>query len=342
MKQTKYSGQVNEKAREWFVTMQSDDIDPEKNCQFLDWIMQDPAHQQAYNDYQRIFADVASLGQGANGTSLLAYPAQKSTSWLKDLSAKLVNYINPPIAIIALASISLFVLAFLLRAHEDIKFYNYQTAVAEIATIKLEDGSEITLSGKTSLKAWFNSNERHVELLNGQAFFNIAKNPKKPFWINIDHTLVKVVGTQFDIHKTDNTVMVAVSEGIVSIFNINEQNKDNYANLNSSQSVKLVKNQRITNSRLHGLGDVEKITANDVATWRLGKLYFKYEKLKDVVEDINRYYNGTIECDPKIADMPLTAVISIDKISTITEVLAALLPIKIEDGENNHIVLRPK
>ena len=93
--------------------------------------------------------------------------------------------------------------------------------------IKLEDGSIITLEkgSKLSYPIHFDSNKRTV-ILSGDAFFEIAKNPYKPFYVYANEVVTKVLGTSFSVQAFDNgkRVIVKVKTGKVSVYNQHEIN----------------------------------------------------------------------------------------------------------------------
>lgn len=91
--------------------------------------------------------------------------------------------------------------------------------------VKLEDGSVITLSknAKLSYPRHFESNKRQV-FLSGEAFFEITKNPQKPFFVYSNEVITKVLGTSFTIQAFENAaeVIVSVKTGRVSVFHQNK------------------------------------------------------------------------------------------------------------------------
>lgn len=93
--------------------------------------------------------------------------------------------------------------------------------------IKLEDGSIITLekNSKLSFPSHFDNNKRTV-ILSGEAFFEIAKNPDKPFYVYANEVVTKVLGTSFRIQAFDDDkkVIVKVRTGKVSVYNQREIN----------------------------------------------------------------------------------------------------------------------
>jgi transmembrane sensor len=93
--------------------------------------------------------------------------------------------------------------------------------------VKLEDGSIVTLEkdSKLSYPSHFESNKRMV-ILSGDAFFEIATNPIKPFYVYANEVVTKVLGTSFSVQASDNgkRVIVKVKTGKVSVYHQHEIN----------------------------------------------------------------------------------------------------------------------
>lgn len=91
-------------------------------------------------------------------------------------------------------------------------------AADEPKTIRLEDGSVVTLDAGTSLQIEFTSKRRDLRLLSGRATFDVAKDPKRPFAVRTHLATALAVGTVFVVLIDDEGVEVEVYEGIVSVW----------------------------------------------------------------------------------------------------------------------------
>lgn len=95
------------------------------------------------------------------------------------------------------------------------------TGIADSLRIELEDGSVVTLgkNSKLSYPTQFDAQRRTV-VLTGEAFFDVAKDPSRPFYIYSNEVVTKVLGTSFRIraYESDNQVKVQVKTGRVSVF----------------------------------------------------------------------------------------------------------------------------
>lgn len=109
-------------------------------------------------------------------------------------------------------------------------FVDYNGAALEVVNteskpkkVTLSDGSLVTLNENSSLQFWasHDNDSKRLIRLNGEAFFDVESNPKKPFLVQIEDLTTQVVGTQFNIKSNKNNIVVTVVEGLVKVFDNN-------------------------------------------------------------------------------------------------------------------------
>jgi transmembrane sensor len=139
----------------------------------------------------------------------------------------------------------------------------------------LPDGSAVSLNTATKVRVAYSAEERRVELLQGEAQFEVASEAQRPFIVSAGDSHVRVLGTQFVVRlRSASDFDVLVSEGRVSI--------DAPAQtLVSAGQMALVRDGRIT-TRL--VDDMSRRVA-----WTTGVLIFNGETLADAVAEFNRY-----------------------------------------------------
>jgi transmembrane sensor len=93
----------------------------------------------------------------------------------------------------------------------------YATSLGEQRSITLSDGSKVELNSRSRLRVTFTHELRAVELEEGQALFQVAKNVARPFIVRSGATQVRAVGTQFDVNRTPTATIVTVLEGRVAV-----------------------------------------------------------------------------------------------------------------------------
>jgi transmembrane sensor len=93
----------------------------------------------------------------------------------------------------------------------------YRTQVGEHRSLRLSDGSTMTLNSRSRAQIAFTDATRNVDLLEGQALFHVAKNPSRPFVVRTAGALVRAVGTEFDVDNRNSGTVVTVVEGRVAV-----------------------------------------------------------------------------------------------------------------------------
>jgi transmembrane sensor len=93
----------------------------------------------------------------------------------------------------------------------------YQTPVGGTASVPMSDGSNVTLNTNTRIEVALSEKEREVQLERGEAFFEVAKDPRRPFVVSAGRKRVIAVGTKFSVEREEDEIRVVVSEGTVRI-----------------------------------------------------------------------------------------------------------------------------
>ena len=154
----------------------------------------------------------------------------------------------------------------------------------------LPDGSFITLNSGSEVKFLqdFSKHIRKIEL-KGEAFFEVAHDPLRPFIVKTDKMSIKALGTSFNVRAFDEieTVEVSLVTGKVEV-NITE------AQSNGNTSI-LIPGEGLILNKENGRVTKEKFDPELSLTWQRGVLYFKDASLEHVVTTIERWYNVGLE-----------------------------------------------
>jgi transmembrane sensor len=164
----------------------------------------------------------------------------------------------------------------------NINYQKISNSGSSVCVLSLKDGSQVTLNKDSKLKypKFFKGRSREV-YLEGEAFFNITKNPQKPFIIKTATTQIKVVGTSFSVNTNCNgNVEVIVNSGIVSF-------KDD----NSKQQIILHKNDKGLFVKTKGEMEKSLNTDPNYLSWKTRKFVFDETRLKDIFDKIEKVYS---------------------------------------------------
>jgi len=177
------------------------------------------------------------------------------------------------------------------------------TAIAETRVLTLPDGSRVTLGPASRIATRINADERSVTLLAGEAFFEVAHDRTRPFHVVAGDARIQVVGTKFDVSRSDGRVHVSVLEGVVKV----REAAPFFATasvqtLTASQGIETAD----TSASFFSAAAPAPIAAEHVPAgeWRSGRRTYIDARLGDVVADLNRYYApGVTLADPALGEL---------------------------------------
>lgn len=147
--------------------------------------------------------------------------------------------------------------------------------------VQLSDGTKVWINSASSIgfMSEFTDNVRLVDL-EGEAYFEVAKNPDKPFIVKTNHMNVHVLGTHFNIkaYTDDKYSYATLNEGKVRI-QISDVVED------------IVPNEQMILENKTGLTQRKIVDASIYSAWTKGKFVFKDEKLENILSDLARWYD---------------------------------------------------
>lgn len=214
------------------------------------------------------------------------------------------------------------------------------TGQGEVDTVGLSDGSSVTLNTSTVIQVAFNESERQVLLLEGEAFFDVTSDPARPFVIDTGTQKIRVIGTKFNVRKSNGDVRVAVIEGTVAV---SRNKRSEYEDEDEQPDLKDYVLQAGSVGSFSATAEVvvpasyEQVT--DAQSWRKGVFRFDEEKLDVVVQEFNRYRTRKLRIiDAEAADLRISGVFHFGEGEGLVEALRATLPIEIEETNNELLV----
>lgn len=189
-------------------------------------------------------------------------------------------------------------------------------------TIILADGTTVWLNrnSKLSYPKKFKGKTREVKL-EGEAFFEVTRNPDKPFKVKTKHSIVTVLGTTFNIDTDSLQCAVSVASGKVNV-------QSAYSNL----SVTLLPNFMATVTHSDLLES--QITNPNYLSWKTGVFLFEDTPLADVINDLNSYYPKTIFMKTDKPDLLFTAQFNNINEADILEILQLTFNLTIQENTN--------
>jgi transmembrane sensor len=209
------------------------------------------------------------------------------------------------------------------RAHAGL----YSTGVGERRTLTRADGSVVTLDARSRIQVQYRDTQRLISLQQGQARFDVAKDPSRPFRVKAGSETVLALGTQFNVELVARSVLVTLIEGRVAVMP-DAASRDGSPQTEGSPQIDLSAGEAI---QVHQDGktvrlprvDIERVTA-----WQNGKMFFDNEPLASAAERINRYAVEQIQVDPSAANVSISGVFNAGDARAFVEAVTAYFPVK--------------
>jgi transmembrane sensor len=323
-KRARAFSRIEVEASEWLVALSDRAVSAEQRARLEAWLNADPEHKRVFQVQQSVWSAVAQM-------PVLSTPSSRPKA--------------SPGKIFALAAaLTLVALGALFRDRIPLlkPGTDYETRVAEVSNLELADGTRVTLGPSSHLDVAFEKAARRVALTRGEAFFDVAHDAARPFFVTAGTTLVRVVGTRFDVHYGSQDVRVAVAEGRVEVMRTGDS--EPLTPRRKQPNIQILEaGQAALADRSGQIAATETIKEEDLGAWRSGRLVYVDAHLRDVVADINRYYNGKIElADEATGNMQLTAAFRVDQIDRMLEVLQNALPVAAAQASDGRIIIGEK
>lgn len=301
-----YGDDLVEVATAWFVRMRSDLVTGTDRHDFQAWLARDPAHRDAYAEAEALWGEIGAMPDPRAAPEAQPDAAEERGTVL-DFRDRRAPYRRAPRGLrygAVAASVALigWVTLWSVGGYDGLRA-DHRTEVGETRTVTLPDGSTAELNTDTAIAVAFSERHRRIELFRGEAFFTVAKDETRPFDVIAGSGTSRAVGTAFDVLDADGTVTVIVDEGTVQV--------SRQPDADDADSVLLHQGDTATYARMGDI-DVSRIEVGTATAWRQGRLVFANWRLRDVVQEIDRYRPGAITLlGSQIAEERFTGVFNL-------------------------------
>jgi transmembrane sensor len=186
-------------------------------------------------------------------------------------------------------------------SHRSADETTYRTGIGEQRQIGLPDGSTLRLNTRSRVRVELTSTRRVVWLLEGEVFFKVHHDPRRPFEVRVGHGLLEDLGTQFNVRVRPDSVTVSVAEGQVRLSQAHSDATDFPIELKAGEAAVISPDAQSTVPRREFLTP-QQLTQR--ISWTRGVVIFSGETLTEAVAEMNRYNQLQLAvADPGIALM---------------------------------------
>ena len=211
----------------------------------------------------------------------------------------------------------------------------YRSAIGERRVIALEDGSRVTLNTASVLRIKFTDAERSLHLVNGEALFEVAHNPQRPFVVKAASSHIRALGTAFSVRLRSDLAEVTVKEGTVVVVEGPQTTPPpDPARQITAGSGAVVDRTTVAKSEL----------APDVLrqrlAWSEGVIELRGETLAQAAEEFSRYRpKRIIVADPRVASIRIGGRFASDEADEFLRSVQSGFPVRIIEGADGTVYL---
>lgn len=295
----------------------------EEEAKIADWRQAHDSNQEAYDLFQVFHKDVNAIQSVTQHRK--SYDEQEAWKKIQQSQPQIEISKTRTLGPLKIAvSIAIFIaigwLILINQAPESIQL----AAHDKVASVELQDGSEVTLNKGSVLThpEKFNANERRV-IMEGEAYFEIEKDPNRPFIIETGNTTIQVLGTSFNVVEKEGTIEVFVDEGLVKM-----SSSDEHILLPAGTSGTFnVRNQTLIKQ--------EAVLIETHQFWRNKQLAFKGASLADVMKTLEETYGVSTHFEnEQLKNCTITVAFENESIERILRIISTTLNISISQVKN--------
>lgn len=319
---------IEEEAARWVIRLDDVRATQAERAEFETWRAASPHHADAFNRLRETWRELDALAEISVASAAPSEPASRMRPAMLG-----------GLALAAAALVAAVFVGVQLRqspasevqaAEAASPIALYATDIGAQERIELLDGSLITLNTGSQVEVRYSSAERGIRLLEGEAFFEVAHDPDRPFRVYARDGVAAAVGTAFSVRLQDDGVELIVSDGKVSFADATEV----------AQPVAYVAAGQTASFR-DRVNIIETIEAQEVdrkLSWTAGRLVFAGEPLSQVVADISRYTNVNIEfANADVANMPVGGYFDVGEVDRLLEALETSFAVRVERVDDTHV-----
>jgi transmembrane sensor len=344
---------VAQQAADWHVANR-EGLGKAEAAEFAGWLKSSPLHVQEYLCIAQLAGDLrTAAGNPVASIQSLVESARNSPDAIEPISelpvaprpspamsaASLPASAGQPRITkswmrmaAAVGGVSLVGLLALWRLAPGTDAVHRETAHSQHLTHSLPDQSTLTLDADSAVDIRYGDSERHVDLVRGQALFQVAHDASRPFRVQAGAVAVTAVGTRFDVDRRADATVVTVLEGTVAVDVAAAPGRA------ATRAMVPAGQQLRVDGDLVATGPVA-VDAAHSAAWLDGQIYFDQEPLAEVAAEVSRYSAQPIEVrDAKLRALPISGACAAKDTESFLAFVRSLEGVRVRDSAGSVVV----
>ena len=324
-----------DEAAQWLVRLNEPTASPADFEEWQRWLGADARHAHAFQALEgtwQISAQAAIAHHSRVTPELSGYhPEEPVATWVR-------RHHNIRRRRLVLAAAAVLVLVSVLGAWWSRQPAVIQTATAEQRVVWLPDRSRVTVGPRTRVLYRYSPAARALTLDEGQAYFEVTRDARRPFVVETSRGRIVAVGTAFSVDVMPDRLNVTVAEGTVRIENV-EPSRSSAVAMPGPPIVVTAGRRYVAAANGASLSALPAMTPD--VWWRDGRLAYYGDPLSAVIADLNRYAPERIElAEPQLGELQYTGTVFPESVNDWLSSLPNIFPVRIERSEHGWLIIR--
>lgn len=340
--------EIEEEAAAWVWRLDDEDLSSQDRSEFERWLRRDLRHRRAFEELGGVWRSLDDLAEAKRDERVATFVAEERRLYdvaKPALARSRLRRITPW----AVAASLVFAVGFISWFQRGNEAQTLATAVGQLRSAKLADGSVVQLNTNTIVETRFTRDQRVVYLRKGEASFKVAKNAERPFLVHAGNMVVRAVGTEFNVRMRDSRdIEVIVAEGRVAVEPQQEPPVKVVASTASNRALpkrrELVAGQRFeTTGQVIPVAAITPAALSNTLAWREGAIVFDGEPLVQAIAELNRYSDTRlVVTDPGIYDLRVGGRFRTGDVDGFLEALTTAFPVVTRRASDNLVYIEAR
>lgn len=315
---------VRAEAAVWLSRLHSDARTEQTEAACRRWLAASPRHRAAFERMTAIWECTASFQR-------VSSPEVSQAREFGHALRRALLASTATLAICALMTVGVF---YLIRLHTDSKAEIFVTALGQRRLITLSDGSRLDLNTDSRVKVTYSAHIRRMTLEKGQARFDVARNPSRPFVVRVGDRQIVALGTAFDVRWTGERLSVVLVDGNIAILPAG----DSYTDSGSPAALTLMPGERL-DFESSAFAVKSTIRLDREESWVTGRVVFEATRLDAAVAEINRYTARPLQlANPALAGLQISGTFSADDPDAFARAVAQMFSLPVIEAPNSILI----
>lgn len=338
--------EVEEEAAAWVWRLDDEAASGRERAEFERWLRRDPRHRTAFEELGGVWRSLDELAEAKREERVATFVAEEQRLRVAHGAAPRHGRLRRA-APWAMAAMLVMAVGFGFWLQRGTEAQTLATAVGQQRSVTLADGSTVRLNTNTILDTHFNRRQREIHLQKGEALFDVARNPERPFIVIAGDTRVRATGTAFNVRIHDGgAVEVVVTEGTVEVLPVTSPATAPVPEVQAVATAvppdvrELIAGQRFHPQAPLQVDTLSAVSMGNALAWREGAIVFDGEPLVRAIEELNRYADTRlVVADEAIHDMRIGGRFRTGDVDGFIEALTRAFPVTARRASDNLIYI---